>query len=94
MFYLERVLNRNEQKTFFKFVKSLGISPTDVIDAPITAFTCIPSLNIIILDDALAAADAEYDNIECTCRGQKTSMSGYILQKYGSEVHHVITKLL
>ena len=49
-------------------------------------------IDIIKLDDEFARRDREYDNVECTYKGQnEISVSKYIELKYGTEAHEFIT---
>jgi hypothetical protein len=94
MYYLETVLSVDEQRTLLQFLQDVNVQPADIFGNALAIFKHRPSLDIFVLDELLSAADPEYDNTAATWRGRETSMSEYIKEKYGDEIHKIIMKLL
>lgn len=94
MYYLEMVLSASGQRVLLQFLQDVNVRPADVFGNASTVFTHKPELDIFMLNDALSAADPEYDNIASTWCGRETSMSEYVKEKYGDKIHKIIMQLL
>lgn len=52
------------------------------------------SFDIVSFDKKMSQIDSDYNNVECTYKGNKCSLSEYITLKYGEVYRNIIDKLI
>ena len=94
MFYLEKILNKEEQKILNTVLQRLNVKLKSITDVPHT-FMCYKfSLDSFAFDDMLGEKISGWNNKKCSYKGLTMSTIDMIQKVFNQKESNVLLKLI